>query len=373
MTVQAMRSAFRVFAATLAVAVLCVGVLFVGVFRYPDRSHKGPAKSVTVTIEKGATLQQIARRLAEAGVVGSATRFRLYASWRGLAHRMKAGRYDLRQDMTPRAVLARLIAGVAEPEVIVTVPEGKHMLEVADLLARSGVGTRNEIVRLMRDAAFVRSVGVQASTIEGYLFPDTYRLRPNAPKPALRNMAARFREVMTGLRREYPQRVEALRRELGFGEPEIVTMASIVEKETGRDSERPLVASAYLNRLRLPTFQPKLLEADPTIVYGCLAIETPSEACQRFRDRIRTAQLRDKDNPYNTYVHPGLPPGPIANPGRASLQAVLQPADTAFLYFVSRNDGTHQFSSTLGEHRAAVQKYQRGGNGAATSPSSTVP
>jgi peptidoglycan lytic transglycosylase G len=373
MSVQAMRAAFRFFVATVGIGLLCVGGLVMVVYRYPDRPHHGPAHAVSVTIDKGSNLQQIAQRLATAGVVDSATRFRLYASWRGLAHRVKAGRYDLRQDMTPREVLSRLIEGVAEPEVIVTIPEGKHMLEVADLLARAGVGTHAEIMRLMRDAAFVRSLGVQAPTVEGYLFPDTYRLRPNTPKLALRSMTARFREVMTGLQREYPQRVEALRRELGFGEPEIVTMASIVEKETGRESERPLVASAYLNRLRLPTFQPKLLEADPTIVYGCIATEKPSDACQRFRDRIRTAQLRDRDNLYNTYVHPGLPPGPIANPGRASLQAVLQPADTTFLYFVSRNDGTHQFSTTLLEHRAAVQKYQRGGSGSANGPSQATP
>jgi UPF0755 protein len=149
--------------------------------------------------------------------------------------------------------------------------------------------------------------------------------------------------------------------QLGWGDHEIVVLASIVEKETGARHERPLIAGVFLNRLRFPSFSPKLLQTDPTIVYGCVVPTDKSAACQKFEGRIRTIHLRDKDNPYSTYAHEGLPPGPISNPGRDALEAVLSPKKSRFLYFVARNDGTHQFSKSVAEHEKAVDLYQRKG------------
>jgi UPF0755 protein len=154
--------------------------------------------------------------------------------------------------------------------------------------------------------------------------------------------------------------IAKLRKKLRWGHHEIVTMASIVEKETGQPHERPLIAGVFLNRLTFGSFYPKLLQTDPTIIYGCTVPEWRSPACRKFKGRIRRIQLTDEQNPYNTYTHSGLPPGPIANPGRASLEAVLAPKKSRFLYFVSKNDGTHHFSRTEEEHERAVDKYQRG-------------
>lgn len=350
--------AFGVFGAT---AVVFTGAVAVGILltvRYPDTAHQTPGHLAHVVVAKGMVFPDISETLKQADVIGSTSAFRIYAGWRGLAHRIRAGTYELRTDMTPRQVLAKLVQGSSEPEATVTIPEGKNIVEVAELLATAGIGSRVELLQLMRNATFVHTLGSSADTLEGMLFPDTYRLRLNAPEAALRVLYARFREVMDDLFRRYPAAMEALKKD-GFGETQVVTLASIVEKETGQQDERPLVASVYLNRLRLTSFQPKLLEADPTITYGCTALVQPSEACRRLRDRIRTAQLRDRENPYNTYVHPGLPPGPIANPGRAALEAVLNSASTSYLYFVSRNDGTHEFSSTPAAHARAVEHFQR--------------
>ena len=154
-----------------------------------------------------------------------------------------------------------------------------------------------------------------------------------------------------------------LKRTLGFDDPKIVVLASIVEKETGRAEERPRIAQVFINRLTFPDFKSRRLETDPTIRYGCTVPVQKSGPCQAWdkAGRLHRAQLDDKDNPYNTYTHEGLPPGPISNPGRAALEAVMAPDHTPFLYFVSKNDGTHYFSKTVAEHTAAVVKYQRGG------------
>ena len=174
-------------------------------------------------------------------------------------------------------------------------------------------------------------------------------------------MVRRHRQVYEELRNAHAKGVQDLKKTLGFDDAQIVTLASIVEKETGQPQERPRIAQVFINRLRFPTFVPKLLQTDPTIIYGCTVATPRSAACQKWDGRIHRIQLDDHENPYNTYTHEGLPPGPISNPGRAALEAVLAPDKTPFLYFVARNDGTHQFSRTVAEHNAAVVKFQRGG------------
>jgi UPF0755 protein len=174
-------------------------------------------------------------------------------------------------------------------------------------------------------------------------------------------MVRRHRQVFDELRAAHGKGVQDLRKTLSFDDAQIVTLASIVEKETGQPQERPRIAQVFLNRMRFPTFKPRLLQTDPTIVYGCTVALPRSTACLKWDGRIRTIQLTDRENPYNTYTHEGLPPGPIANPGRAALEAVMAPDHTPYLYFVSKNDGTHYFSKTVAEHVAAVVKYQRGG------------
>jgi UPF0755 protein len=233
---------------------------------------------------------------------------------------------------------------------------------VAEILAAAGFGTARELERLMRTRSFIEEVGVEARTLEGYLYPDTYKFRVGAgPKDVLRHLVKRHHHVMEQLKKKYPNGVLRLKHTYHFGDREIIILASIVEKETSVGKERPLVASVYLNRLRFPWFKPKRLEADPTIIYGCVVPKKKSAACRKFRGRIRYIHLRDPYNPYNTYKREGLPPGPICNPGRAALAAVLRPAKSKYLYFVAKNDGTHKFSESYKEHERAVWIYQKGG------------
>ena len=186
------------------------------------------------------------------------------------------------------------------------------------------------------------------------------KLRAGTPAlKVLTMLVRRTQAVMAELRSKYPTELERLAKQLKFGDREIVLMASLVEKETARPEERPRIAGVFYNRLRLPTFVPHLLQTDPTIVYGCTVPIEKSAACGKFEGRIRRIHLDDKDNAYSTYAHEGLPPGPISNPGRDALVAAIKPDPTPYLYFVSKNDGSHYFSKTVAEHEAAVDKYQR--------------
>lgn len=354
------RAAFIV----LTTVALVLGVGFaVGAIalRYPDSHPGGPPREAKLIIDRGMSLNEIARRLAARGVIERPSWFRFYANERGLAQKIRAGNYTLTSAMSPRQVLERLVEGVPVEEVAVTIPEGKNMVQVAQLLDAAGVCAEDEALKTMRDPVFAHALGVPNPTLEGYLFPDTYRFRPGSTaQKVLTQMVRHGQEVLAQLVKANPEGVAMLKKQYDFGEREIVLMASLVEKETAQTQERPRIAGVFLNRLRLPTFVPHVLATDPTIVYGCTVPTVKSEACQKFEGRIRRAQLVDKDNPYNTYLHEGLPPGPISNPGREALKAVLKPDETPYLYFVSKNDGTHYFSKTRQEHEAAVNKYQRG-------------
>jgi UPF0755 protein len=329
--------------------------------RYPDRPGPalGPGSS-KIVIAKGMSLADIARTLGERDLVRHPEWFRFYANERGVAAKIRAGAYTLSAHMTPRQILDVLLSGAREPEVPVTIPEGKNMLDVARLLEEAGICKASEAERLMRDTNYALSLGVTGGTLEGYLYPDTYRFPPGVPCTRVLPVLVRHAQRVLGeLKAQYFEGLRILNRQYHFGDREIIIMASLVEKETARAEERPRIAGVFLNRLRLPTFKPHRLETDPTIIYGCTVPSQRSAACQDFSGRIRRIHLDDADNPYNTYTHEGLPPGPICNPGRAALAGVLNPDSTPYLYFVSRNDGTHQFSVTLEEHQAAVNKYQR--------------
>jgi UPF0755 protein len=359
MSVSAMKRALVVFLVTVGVLAIAAAVVGLDLYRYPDRPQGGGA-ALDVTIPKGATLTAVVATLQQAHIISRPTLFRLYANQRGVAGKIKAGQYRLASAMTPRQVLDVLVAGVKDETVTVTIPEGKNLLDVAQILGEAGVCSAEDALRAARDGKLVTELALPGPSLEGYLFPDTYKFRPHSPaRRVLAIMVRHFRQIYGDLRARHEKGAQTLERVYGFGDREIVTLASIVEKETGARAERPRIASVFLNRLRLPSFKPKLLQTDPTIIYGCTVPEAKSEACQNWEGRIRRIHLEDKDNPYNTYTHEGLPPGPIANPGRASLEAVLAPESSSYLYFVSRNDGTHVFSRTRAEHEAAVDRYQR--------------
>lgn len=370
-----MVKAFRVFVFTSLAGLIMAGAVAYKFFTYPETFGGSAQGKVELVIPKGAAAGQVARLLEAAGVLEHPTLFRLYAGQRGAASRFKAGRYEIEAPTTPRALIETLVRGASEELVAVTVPEGKNMLEVAEILGAAGIAGKEPLAALAMDAGFARKVGLPGPTLEGYLFPDTYKLaKGSPPEKVLLAMVRRHREVFEALRLRHGEGAARLKQVLGWGDPEIVTMASIVEKETGQPAERPRIAQVFINRLTLPSFSPKLLQTDPTIVYGCTVaprfLGTASAACTQFENRIRRIHLDDKENPYSTYAHVGLPPGPIANPGQDALAAVMTPDGSPYLYFVSRNDGTHVFSANRAEHDAAVVKFQRGGKplGATTQP-----
>ena len=364
------RSRWSQYIALVVVLATLVVAAFVGyraydqLVQYPLRAGRGDATPVVLAVPRGASFPQVLAQLTAAGVVpeDEALYFKLFVLHRGAASKVTAGEHTFRGDMTPEEILAELVRAQRAEELRVTIPEGRNILEVADILATAGIGTVDEVLAAMRDPALLSELGIEGPSVEGYLFPDTYKFPTRAtPAQVLRRMVEQHRKVYAGLARGHREAIEELDKALGWGDREIVIMASLVEKETAAKHERPLIAGVFLNRLRFQSFQPKRLETDPTIIYGCTAVVDKSEACKQFTDRIRRIHLRDTENPYNTYTHEGLPPGPITNPGKAALEAVLAPKKSRFLYFVSRNDRTHQFSKSIAEHEAAVEKYMRQG------------
>lgn len=338
-------------------------------FGYPDRALPGPGAPKEIVVDRGATFGVVLRTLTKAGVVKRPFLFRLFANSSGLAGRIRPGRYTLRPGLTPRTLLKMLVRG---PKVVlrqVTIPEGKNIVQVAHLIAQAGICDEQELLRKMRSRVFAHSLGIPAGTVEGYLFPDTYRFRQGSPPElVIRTLVKRLRRVLADLEARHPSYLIRLRNRYRYDDHQIVILASLVEKETADPRERPLIAGVFLNRLHSRRFPSRKLETDPTIVYGCTVPLRRSPACLQFRGRIRRIQLRDAENPYNTYQHAGLPPGPISNPGRAALLAVLRPAQTAYLYFVSKNNGTHYFSRTFEEHQRMVDRYQRHGRRARPRP-----
>lgn len=331
---------------------------------YPDRPGTGTSDIIHVTIPAGASFPQVLELLQAHGVVApeDARVFKLFVLHRGAAQKTTAGKHQFRGDMTPTEILDELQRRQPVKERRVTIPEGLHTVQIASLLADAGLGgSQQQLLAAMRDPKLIARLELPATGAEGYLFPDTYQFSTEATaEQIVERLVSRHQQVYAEVRRAHNGGAQTLATDLGWGDPQIVIMASLIEKETGQAAERPRIASVFLNRLRFTTFQPKLLQTDPTIIYGCTVPEQKSEACRQFEGRIRRIHLRDPDNPYNTYTHEGLPPGPICNPGRAALEAVLAPERTRYLYFVARNDGTHQFSKTVQEHDAAVDKYIRG-------------
>lgn len=361
------KKSFRIALAIVAVTVTItagVAAYFVhAALGYPDRRHAGSGAEVEVEIERGMSFPQIAARLADRGVIDRPRWFRLYAMHRGVTTKVRTGRYVLRDDLTPREVLDTLLAGVEEKQAEVTLPEGKHMLEYFALIEGKGIASAAELEALARDPEFLRARGIEGDTLDGYLFPETYLFAvPTKPAKVLDRLIDEHRRVWNELVTEHRKAYQRTRDKMKWSDRDILTMASIVEKEAVRADEQPRIAQVFINRLTFPSFSPRRLETDPTIRYGCQVPVKKSQGCQSWQvtDRLRRAQLDDKDNPYNTYQHEGLPPGPIANPGRGAIRAVLEPDGSDYLYFVAKDDRTHVFSKTLAEHERNVDRYIRG-------------
>ncbi len=351
----------------VAISIAVVAWLGVQTYRqivtYPDRPLPGSPEEIVFEVPPGSSFAGVLDLLVEHDVVpeDEASYFKLFVLQQGAANKTTAGEHRFRGDMTPTEVLAELQRRQPVQEVRVTIPEGKHILEVAQILADAGLSDADTLEAAMRDEALIRELGIQGPTVEGYLFPDTYKFDKKATaEDIIRRLVERHRQVFAEVRRRHRAKAKDLEADLGWGDREVVILASLVEKETAVPSERPLIAGVFINRMSFSSFQPKKLQTDPTIIYGCTVPEKKSAACEKFEGRIRTIHLRDKDNPYSTYAIEGLPPGPIANPGREALEAALSPTKSRYLFFVAKGDGSHYFSKTEQEHERMVDKYIRG-------------
>ena len=292
-----------------------------------------------VTIRQGAASGEIGRALADARIVSSARLFRAALWWTGQGRNLKAGEYRFDHAMTPLDVVDVLARGEVYTQKV-TFPEGLTIEEMSKLYEMHGFGRARDFIEAARKGDRIGALDPAASDLEGYLFPETYALPRNSGAVRLIElMVDRFRSV-------YGEQMRARASAQGLTTRQVVTLASLVEKETGKPEERPIVAAVFRNRLKIGM----PMQADPTIVYAL-------EKAHKYDGNIRRDDLA-MDSPYNTYKYPGLPPGPIASPGKASLEAVLMPADVSYLYFVSRNDGSHVFATTLAEHSNNVRKFQ---------------
>jgi UPF0755 protein len=306
---------------------------FINLKHYAERPI---APTAVITIPPGQPLKTTAAVLFKNEIITSPLKFDLVARLKGYDKRLKAGEYALSATMTPIQIMEKMVKGQVELYKL-TVPEGLNIYQIADLVARAGFAENSAFIAAATNADLARKNSIPAETFEGYLFPETYYFpKKVSVETIISTMVKRFWKVFNTAWKERAN-------QLGFSIHQIVTLASIIEKETGAPFERPLISSVFHNRLK----RKMRLESDPTVIYGL----------KDFDGNLKRADL-ETPTPYNTYKIMGLPVGPIANPGADSLKAALYPADTKFIYFVSKKDRTHKFSTNLKDHNQAVRKYQ---------------
>ena len=339
------RSSFRPspFAFLLAVAVV---VLAAAILTGLQLFRPGSSSSATVKflIRERQTAREIADTLAARGVIRSPDLFALLARLTGDDRSFKIGRYTLPVAITEYQALRRIAQG-GEQNAFVTIPEGFTLAQIAGRLQAEQVCGRSGFLAACRDTGFLHRLGIAEPTAEGYLFPDSYYLPYGAaPEEVVRIMTTRFFSIFNPLRSEWGH--DSATRPLRLTTNQVVTLASIIEAEAEQDSERPLIASVFLNRLR----RGMRLQSCATVEYIL-----PQRKAILSEEDTRT------ESPYNTYLHSGLPPGPIGNPGKTSLRAALFPARTGYLFFVAKGGGWHHFSSNYADHLAARRRYRTPG------------
>lgn len=315
---------------------LIVAGIIAGTGHHLSRPVKDNGKDQIFTVKEGMALKEISSALEQRGLIRNQLVFMAWARLKGYSRKIKAGEYNLNPSMTSIRIMEVLTRGVILTYTV-TIPEGYSIKQIADVFFEKGLASNEEFKAYALKSDSPKKHGIESPTLEGYLYPDTYIFaRGLSVSSIIDVMVERFKEIVTPLDDEITRS--------GMSLNELVTLASIIEKETGKAEERPLIASVFLNRLR----KKMRLESDPTVIYGM----------KDFSGNIKKKDL-STPTPYNTYLIRGLPPGPIASPGRDSLMAVLNPDNTDFLYFVSKNDGSHYFSKTFEEHNRAVYKYQK--------------
>ena len=321
----------------IAVLLTILFILGVDIYTFLSTTPNKEKTGKTINIVPGTKFYQIAFALKEKGIISDIKKFTLLARLKGAVSKVKAGEYALDTTMTPLHVLDVLEKG----KVIkyrITIPEGYTVFQVAALIKEAGIAKGDCFAEKAFDPSLLTSMSIKGKSFEGYLFPDTYFFTKGInQEEIIRVMTDRFKTV-------FNENFVARAKELGLNEKDVVTLASIIEKETYCRQEKYLISAVFHNRLRKGI----RLQSDPTVIYGL----------KSFNGNLTKRDLQKK-TPYNTYRIKGLPPGPICNPGKEAIEAVLNPAQTDYLYFVSKNDGTHYFSKNLVEHNQAVAKYQK--------------
>lgn len=325
----------------LLVVLAIISAAIVAASVYWEIYHWQSKTGVEMEIPKGASLNSVAALLENKGVIRSPKIFTLYARMKGVAGKLSAGEYEFSAGMTIEDVLDMIVSGKVKRYQF-TVIEGWNLKDIENMLANTdfvGPEIAKEFAKLVYDNKFIQEAGMGGLTsLEGYLFPDTYVIdKPKSARDIIMPMVIEFKEV-------YTDQFKLRAKELGMSDHQVITLASIVEKETGKPEERALISGVFHNRLK----KGMVLASDPTVIYGI----------KDFDGNLRRSDL-ERPGPYNTYLNAGLPPGPIASPGEDSIKAALYPKKTDFLYFVSKNNGSHHFSKTMGEHGRAVNHYQK--------------
>lgn len=334
-----MRFLFKLFLLLLVLAAIAGVAGYFGFTRAHEKFKAYAEAEQFVEVPPGSGPATIGQSLVAAGVVRDPLTFRAALWLTGRARDLKAGEYRFDQPMSAIEVVDKIARGDVYRR-LVTFREGLTLFEMAKVYEQAGLGTAEDFEKAAQNAAVIKDLDPQADNLEGYLFPDTYSLRRETPATTLvAQMVASFKKM-------FNDDLRAAAQSRGLSVREAVTLASLVEKESAVPDERPVVAAVYLNRRKIGM----PMQADPTVIYALLR-------AGKYDGNIRKEDLQI-DSPYNTYRYPGFPPGPIASPGKASLDAAVTPAEVDYLYFVSKNDGSHVFARTLDEHNRNVQEWQ---------------
>lgn len=338
--------------ARLVIAVVLI-LIFVPLVRFGRFLAAAPGTGRNVQLfdfEHGCSMKRIAGELRNRRIISSAGLFILYTRLHGDDGKLKAGTYQFHDGLKPGEILRRMVQGEIYAQRF-AVPEGYSVFQIGELLEGRGLFKKEAFLKQCNSPTLLKELGIAAKSVEGYLYPCTYEITPKMSEAEV------IRQMVEQSEKVYEQKFASRLKAAGMSRHEVITLASMIEKEAREPSERPLIASVFQNRLRMGM----RLQSDPTAVYGIRAF-----AGSVSKDDIM------RHTPYNTYLISGLPPGPIGNPGSQSIEAVLNPARTNYLYFVAKRDGTHFFSATLEQHNKAVKTYLRSSATSITKTSETL-
>jgi UPF0755 protein len=350
MTGKYRRSVIAVAAVVMAVAAATLHTLVI----YPQTPGPGNGELREIEVPMGVGPKKLGKILQTAGIISNSYRFAIWLRATSQLTEVKAGRFRVSDRATPRKIIRELSGRGLERGIRVTIPEGTTLRQMGSILERAGLCTQKAFIEATTNAKGIRKLGIPGQSAEGFLFPDTYffhgdRQGKTDPQHIIQKMHANFKRQTEFLGHDTKVSIERL-----------VTLASIVQSEASAADEMPLIAGVYENRLTKTGFSPRLMQADPTVSYGCEPhIEPRPKSCEHFRGVLTHAQLVDVTNKYNTYKHPGLPPGPISAPGLDALKAAQKPAHVPYFYFVVKEEGRHAFSTTLEEHNEAVKRFRQ--------------